>query len=131
MELELWRTYFPEGTNGTIQYNKKIICYSIELPWKNNLADISCVPEGRYALKKIYTEKFGWHLHLENVKGRGLIMIHPANNALRDLEGCIAPVSILNGHGEGERSRIALEEILALVDPVLENNQQVFLTIKK
>ena len=130
MELELIRTYYPEGTNGVISLNGKHLCYSIELPWKNNEANISCIPVGRYTLEKIYTEKFGWHLHILDVKGRGLVMIHPANDALKELRGCIAPVSILCTPGKGLRSRIALEDLLSIVFPELENNQQVFLTIK-
>lgn len=130
MELELLRTYLPNGTNGAISRNGKPICYSIELPWRNNVPEVSCIPEGRYTLEKTHTEKFGWHLHLLGVKGRGLVMIHPANDALKELKGCIAPVSILCAEGKGLRSRIALEDLLAIVFPVLEDDQQVFLTIK-
>jgi len=88
------------------------------------------MPEGTYELEKIYTEKFGWHMHLHNVKGRDGIFIHAANDAKKELTGCIAPVSILKAEGKGLRSRIALDNLEAIVFPVLEKNEQVFLTVK-
>ena len=130
MELELIRTYLPKGTNGTLLFEGKLLCFSIELPWLNNQHDVSCIPEGKYELQKIYTEKFGWHLHVMNVKDRGLVMIHPANDAQLELKGCIAPVLIHTGEGKGQRSQIANHLLTAKVFPVLEENQQVFLTIK-
>ncbi len=130
MELELIRTYYPKGTNGEILLNGKLLCFSIELPWLNNQQDVSCIPEGRYQLEKIHTEKFGWHLHVMNVKDRGLVMIHPANDAQLELKGCIAPVLIQNGEGQGLRSQNANHLLIAKVFPVLEDDKEVFLTIK-
>jgi hypothetical protein len=43
MKLELIRTYYPKGTNGKILYEGRLMVYTIELPWKNNLA---ASPEG-------------------------------------------------------------------------------------
>lgn len=130
MELELIRTYYPNGTNGNVLHNDNRICSSIELPWKNNQHQISCVPEGKYELKKRYSPKFGWHLQLMNVPGRDLILIHPANDAIKELEGCIAPVSILTAEGKGNASRVALGKITSLVFPELEKGNKVFITIK-
>ena len=93
MVLVLNRTYFPEGTQGTLEWNGTIVCYTIELPWLQNQRRISCVPEGEYVLQKRFSPKFKWHLHLKNVPGRDLILIHPANDAKKELLGCIAPVS--------------------------------------
>lgn len=130
MELGLIRTYFPNGTNGTLYFNGKLICFTIELPWLHNEPKISCIPEGRYELQKRFSEHFGWHLHLMNVKNRSLILMHPANDALKELEGCIAPVSILTAEGKGRESKKALEKITQLVFPILEKRQKIFLTIK-
>lgn len=127
MELELIRTYFPNGTNGEILLQ---LCNSIELPWLDNQHQISCVPEGRYELKKRYSPKFGWHLQLMNVPGRDLILMHPANDAVKELEGCIAPVSFLIAEGKGSESRKALEKITSLIFPELEKGNKVFVTIK-
>ncbi len=130
MKLELIRTYFPDGTNGTIFLNGKILCYSIELPWHNNLSRISCVPEGTYELRKRYSTKYKWHLMLVNVPGRQLILVHAANDAIKELKGCIAPVSFLTAEGKGIESSIALKKINAIVFPELNQKKQVFLTIK-
>ena len=48
MELELISTYYPDGTNGKILYQGRLMLYSIELPWKENQAAASCIAEGRY-----------------------------------------------------------------------------------
>ena len=130
MELELIRTYFPNGTNGEFFFNGTRVCSSIELAWKNNQNKISCIPEGRYELRKRYTAERGWHLILVNVPGRQLILIHAANDARKELQGCIAPVSILTAESRGSQSRKALAKINAIVFPVLDKKKQFFLTIK-
>ena len=131
MELELLRTYYPEGTNGIIlTQGRRIIC-SIELPWKNNHAQVSCIPEGRYELEKRWSRKFHRHLQVMNVKDRKEILIHPANDALHELKGCIAPVSFLTGPGKGIESLPALKTLNALIFAELNRSNPVFLTIKK
>jgi hypothetical protein len=130
MELELIRTYFPNGTNGEIYYNGKPICFSIELPWLQNKPSVSCIPEGRYELEKYYSEHLANHLHLKAVANRSLIMIHAANDAMQELRGCIAPVSILTAEGKGLRSRDSLKKVLNLTYPELEKGNKVYLTIK-
>ena len=130
MQLELVRTYYPEGTNGMILYNGRLIIYSIELPWKENRAGVSCIPEGNYELVKRWSPKFNRHLQLMNVPQREYILIHPANDALKELKGCIAPVWLITGAGKGLRSRMALEILTSLVYGALDLHEQVFLIIK-
>lgn len=130
MDLVLKRTYLPNGTNGQLLLHGARICYTIELPWKNNQSRISCIPEGRYALRRRYTPRFGWHLYVENVPGRQWILIHAANDALKEIKGCIAPVSQLTGPGKGILSRVALQKIMAIVSPALQQHKPLFLIIK-
>lgn len=130
MELHLIRAYFFEGTNGTLTCEGKLICLTIELPWKNNEKKVSCVPEGRYTITKRYSKKYGWHLQLMDVRNRSLILMHPANNAIKELQGCIAPVTKFSGPGLGLMSRVAFGKLKALVYPVLERNEKVVLIIK-
>lgn len=130
MELELIRTYFPNGTNGELFYNDKRICFTIELPWLNNKSQISCIPEGRYELQKRYSEKYKHHIEVKPVAKRSYILIHPANDAKKELKGCIAPVSILTAEGKGLRSRIARDKLHAIVYPELEKENKVFITVK-
>jgi hypothetical protein len=130
MELELIRTYFPNGTNGEVFHNGKRICFTIELPWLNNKPQISCIPEGKYEVVKRFSEHHEQHLLLKNVAKRSLILIHPANDAVKELKGCIAPVSILTAEGKGLRSRIARDKLHRLVYPELEKGNKVFIIIK-
>jgi hypothetical protein len=130
MELELTRSYFSKGTNGTLAHNGHPICATIELPWKNNRARISCIPEGRYRLVKRYSPKFGNHFLLEEVPCRTCILVHPANDAMLELKGCIAPVSLITGSGRGASSRKAMALLTRYLAVALENKEPVFITIK-
>ncbi|WP_233592284.1 DUF5675 family protein [Flavobacterium sp. RSP15] len=62
MVLVLFRTYFPDGTNGKLECEGKFICFTIELPWATNEKRVSCIPEGKYLLRKRYSRKFQWHI---------------------------------------------------------------------
>lgn len=130
MKLELIRTYFPEATNGILLLEGAVICSTIELPWKNNESRISCIPEGAYALTKRYSPHFKWHLEVKDVPARQLILIHPANDAITELKGCIAPVSVLTGIGKGNFSQLAFKKITSRLFPALEIGNDIFLTIK-
>ena len=130
MVLVLNRTYFPEGTQGILEWNGTLVCYTIELPWLNNQKRISCVPEGEYVLQKRFSPKFKWHLHLRNVPGRDLILIHPANDAKTELLGCIAPVTYHTGIGKGSYSRKALEKLKVLIYDALDHNEEVKISIQ-
>ncbi len=129
MELFLKRTYFPNGTNGELIFLNRRICYTIELAMKNNLPQVSCIPEGRYRIARRYSSKFKNHLWLLNVPGRSLILIHPANNAVKQLRGCIAPVTTLTGIGTGSSSKPALERLMAYINH-FGKGEQVYLTIE-
>jgi hypothetical protein len=130
MKPELIRRYYTEGTNGELFVNGVLICNTIELPWIHNKPQISCIPEGAYPIVKRYSPRFGWHLHLPDVPGRELILVHPANYALKELKGCIAPVSVLCGEGRGSESRKALKRLTELVFPILDTGQPILITIK-
>jgi hypothetical protein len=130
MEIYLTRTYFPEGTNGKLECDGKLICNTIELPWKMNETKVSCIPEGKYFIKKRYSKKFQWHLEITNVENRSLILFHPANNALRELNGCIAPVTKLSGPGLGLMSRKAFTKLKDLVYKALESKENVELIVQ-
>jgi hypothetical protein len=130
MVIVLQRTYFPDGTNGKLECEGKFICYTIELPWMENQKRVSCIPEGKYFIKKRYSNKFKWHLEIVDVKKRSLILFHPANNALLELNGCIAPVTKLSGPGLGLMSRKAYIKLKDLVYKALGSNESVELIVK-
>ena len=130
MILFLTRTYFPEGTNGKLMCEGKLLCNTIELPWKNNEKRVSCIPEGRYFIRKRYSQKFKWHLEVVDVKNRSYILFHPANNALQELTGCIAPVTKLSGPGLGLMSRKAFEKLKTFVYAALDSKESVELIVE-
>ena len=129
MELKLIRTYHPKGTNGELLLNGERICSTIELPWKENKSRVSCIPEGRYELRNRYTPRFGNHFVLMNVPGRSYILLHAANDALKEIKGCIASVTILTGEGEGGQARSALAKVVSIVYPAFVKGEKVVLEI--
>lgn len=72
--------------------------FSIELPWRNNAPNVSCVLMGMYIAKLQRSKRFGYDVYvLQNVPGRENCEIHDANWAgdvtkgyRSDLEGCTA-----------------------------------------
>ncbi len=72
-------------------------CSTMELPWKNNETDLSCIPLGIYNLELKYSESFSDELYeILDVPDRSSILIHVGNWAgdknrkyATDSEGCI------------------------------------------
>lgn len=131
MELTICRTYYEDGTNGRLYADGEFLGFTIELPWRDNAKMASCIPEGRYELAARYSEQFHDHLILKNVPNRSLILIHPANNAIKELRGCIAPVSVLTGPGVGLRSRLVFTTVIEKVYKALHKGEAVHINIKK
>lgn len=74
---------------GEIMYSGKILCKTLELPWKNNERGKSCIPFGEYTVIRRTSPKYGEHFHILDVPGRQWILIHQANY-VSQLLGCIA-----------------------------------------
>ncbi len=128
--LLLQRKYGVKGTNGTLTYNGEQICHTIELPDRNNIPRISCIPIGQYKLQKRRYPKHGEQIGIPIVLGREAILIHAANNALEELQGCIAPVTTLTGEGTGDYSGKALAKLKALVYSLWDQDAEVYLNIR-
>lgn len=73
---------------GLLFYDQDFVAYTLELPWKNNERNISCIPWGRYKVSWHVSPKFGETLHVYNTPSRSGIIIHAGNYA-RDTRGCI------------------------------------------
>lgn len=130
MVLFLIRTYFPDGTIGKLESEGKLICNTIELPWKMNETKVSCIQEGKYFIRKRYSAKYKLHLELVEVPNRKFILFHPANNAQKELQGCIAPVTKLSGPGLGLMSRKAFAKLKVFVYKALDNKESVEILIQ-
>ena len=128
--LVLQRKYGAQGTNGKITYRGEHICHTIELPWQNNIPRLSCIPEGRYKLEKRVYTRHGEQIGIPAVLGREAILIHAANDAMRELNGCIAPVMTLTDEGRGTDSREALDKLKALVYSLWDMDGDVYLLVK-
>ena len=63
-------------------------CKTLELPWKMNRRNVSCIPEGLYTIHKDKTDRFPVCFRFENVPSRSGILIHNGNFT-RQIEGCI------------------------------------------
>ena len=89
-------------------------CFTIELDWKNNQRNISCIPKGIYTVSEYTSKKFKETIIINNVPNRSGILIHAANRSMIDLQGCIAPVSRIEIDNEvvGISSKKALNSIL-------------------
>lgn len=119
-----------EGTFGFMTYNGAW-WYSLELPWRDNKPNISCIPVGEYFVSLRYSPHFHRELyHLHNVKDRSYILIHPANLAgdvskgwQSQLQGCITigkrVGKIRNKFGKMQRaiisSGIAINEFYSIM----------------
>ena len=107
-----------QGTFGKITTDSGFMCYSGELPWRNNEPEKSCIPEGKYRCNWRFSPKHGLCYHVEGVPGRSNVEIHSANwmgdkaQGLKcELLGCIAPgvsVDVLDGQRAVIRSKSAL-----------------------
>lgn len=64
--------------------------YTLELPWRNNRPNVSCIPTGVYRGGPHNGSKYKNVFGLRDVPGRSGILIH-AGNRTADIEGCILP----------------------------------------
>lgn len=128
--LVLKRIYLDKAVHGRLYMGEELLACTIELPWRQNARRISCIPEGVYAVRKRYSEKFKWHLVLLEVPGRSGILIHPANDAAKELQGCIAPVTSVVGEGKGTSSRAAMQKLMETYD-LLKEKKPVTIRITK
>lgn len=61
---------------------------TLELPWKQNARQVSCIPVGRYVVEPRSSPKYGNHLHVLDVPGRDMILVHSLNYP-DQTQGCI------------------------------------------
>lgn len=86
-----------QGTFGVLQFGGRVL-HSLELPWRDNTRQRSCIPPGTYQCSLVNSPRFGRVYGVHNVPGRTHVLIHAANLAgdvdlgwTTQLHGCIAP----------------------------------------
>ena len=89
--LRLRRLSFTDSaTYGQLfDDENRLICVTLELPWKDNAKGVSCIPAGTYPAHRYLSPKRGYTVfELADVPDRTHIEIHIGNTAA-DTEGCI------------------------------------------
>lgn len=117
----------PMGTFSRLR-TKEFQCYTLELPWRDNLPWVSCIPEGDYKLKVTRYNR-GGYLTWEvcDVPGRSHILFHVGNTG-RDIRGCIAPGYSLGAIGDMWaviNSRKALDDFLEVLNTQTEDSAEL------
>jgi hypothetical protein len=119
-----------EGTFGVATYGSTS-WHSLELPWRDNAPNVSCIPPGVYKAIAEHSPRFGRMIYrLQAVPGRTDVELHPANfggdrakGYYSDLEGCLclgeSTGQLARPDGQGdqpavERSGAALDGLFAL-----------------
>jgi len=115
--------YGENLTQGIITSSHLYICDSLELPWKDNQTEISCIPEGVYTIKSEIHPKKGKVIRLFDVPKRSGILIHVGND-VSEILGCILP-----GVKFGNRVQESKKHLEILVD-ILKNKEST-LEIKR
>jgi hypothetical protein len=84
-----------QGTPGVLWSPSGGTWRSLELPWRDNVRKLSCIPEGRYECVVVNSPRFGRVYHVQGVPGRDAILIHSGNWAgaipawKTHVQGCI------------------------------------------
>ena len=114
--LEIYR--FTERSDlptlGVLLINTIPNFVTLELPWKDNERNVSCIPEGGYMCEKIVSPKFGETLHVQNVPDRSEIIFH-SGNSKEDTRGCILVGTSFTGLPKIVDSRVAMRKLMARV----------------
>jgi hypothetical protein len=104
--------------------------FSMELPWKSNTRNVSCIPKGRYKIKPFSSKKYGECFDIYTVPCRDLIRIHIGNSVRQDYKdpynpkriwkcesrGCILPGMKLRLDGIVEHSSVAMNKLRSVID---------------
>lgn len=70
-----------QGTRDVVAGPRGFFCAAIELPWRENRANRSCIPAGDYVCKPHRSKKFGSVYHVTGVDRRTWILTHAGNLA--------------------------------------------------
>ena len=135
MELTLNRIFLgSSATIGELLVNDKYLCDTLEdrvRPEGEKVYGKTAIPEGTYEVKLTHSPRFKKTLpEILNVPNFSGIRIHTGNSS-KDTEGCI-----LVGTWDGEKedwvgnSRIAFDELMALLEEATNNKEKVTITVK-
>jgi hypothetical protein len=75
-----------QGTEGLLVYGD-FECKTLELPWRDNQPQISCIPAGTYDVEIRLSNKYGRIYWVRKVPNRTYILIHSGNYAGDESKG--------------------------------------------
>jgi hypothetical protein len=130
MDFFLFRTHFRAGTNGMLFHKQHFICFCVELPWRCNEENTSCIPDGVYELERCYSLEFGHHIRVKKVPERCGILFRCAIASGNDSSGAIVPTLRLEGVGKGSGSKEALHKVLMRMEAGRSEGELFFLTVE-
>ncbi len=88
MNIDIKTLLLPDRTLGIGEYEDFSFC-TLELPWRFNQKNKSCIPSGTYECVKIKDHyRFGKCIYIPDVPDRSEIFVH-VGNFTRDIQGCI------------------------------------------
>lgn len=121
MILRLSRVSEYNGASmGVLCFNDEPRILTLEDAWRNNERKLSCIPEGKYKIKRIRSPKFGITFEVLDVPERSNILFHAGNTA-SDTEGCILlgqRYGKLNGKQAILNSSKAFEDFLKIMNGI-------------
>jgi len=105
-------------TIGRLKY-EEMDFYTVEKPWRDNNANVSCIPDGLYKMRR-FSDLHGYRSskdvggydvwEITEVCGRTFILIHVANGP-HNVEGCIGlGKSVYSDLSGVSSSKIAINE---------------------
>jgi hypothetical protein len=120
--LVRWKQNDQVTLGKLMRTDTDMLCFTLELPWRNNANNISCIPLGSYVCKKIVSPKFGDTFEIKDVPKRDHVLIH-AGNTVADTHGCILVGTGMRTDGIGIiNSRMALKRLLEISDDIIKLN---------
>lgn len=126
----------PDGTYGVMRLPDGTSFMTLELPWKDNAPQVSCIPPGTYKTRRRQTTKFGFAFEVLQVPKRSGILIHGGTFAgSKDLgqkansEGCIL-VGLGRGHSGSQKMITGYKEAMEAFYNRLGNHNEFTLVIK-
>lgn len=129
MQLRLVRVAENNGaTKGALCFNNEPELLTLELPYRDNEPQISCIPDGRYKASLQFSQRFQRPLfRVLNVPGRTGILFH-AGNTVDDIEGCIL-VGVRYGHLNGKPAVLNSQKGLDLMFKLMGGQTEADLII--
>jgi len=86
--MKLIRYYMGHDCTRGVLVDGEFLLHTLELPWKGNQPNVSCIPTGVYKVTPYSGSRFVDVYRVNDVPDRTAILFHIGNKA-SEIEGCI------------------------------------------